>query len=145
MEYEIREMTPQDVPQAAALEAQIFSQPWSEKGFLDTLRSQDSLYLTVWSEGNLLAYCGLLQSFETADIMNVAVREEYRRRGIAYAMLTELMNRGRQRGIERYTLEVRAGNTAAQQLYARLGFESAGIRKNFYEKPREDAVILWTR
>ncbi len=145
MEYEIRKMAPQDVPQAAALEAQIFSQPWSEKGFLDTLRSQDSLYLTVWSEGNLLAYCGLLQSFETADIMNVAVREECRRRGIAYAMLTELMKRGRQRGIERYTLEVRAGNTAARELYARLGFEPAGIRKNFYEKPREDAVILWTR
>lgn len=145
MEYEIREMTPQDVPQAAALEAQIFSQPWSEKGFLDTLHSQDALYLTVWGEGNLLAYCGFLQSFETADIMNVAVREEYRRRGIAYAMLAELMNRGRQRGIKRYTLEVRAGNTAALQLYARLGFESAGIRKNFYEKPREDAVILWTR
>jgi ribosomal-protein-alanine N-acetyltransferase len=59
-------------------------------------------------------------------------------------MLTELMRRGSARGISRYTLEVRAGNDAAIHLYQSLGFASVGIRKNFYEKPIEDAVIMWT-
>ena len=60
-------------------------------------------------------------------------------------MLEALMERGRERGIERYTLEVRVSNEPAIRLYHRLGFEDAGIRKNFYEKPSEDALIMWTR
>ena len=58
-------------------------------------------------------------------------------------MLTELMQRGSARGIERFTLEVRVSNLAARSLYRKLGFVSVGIRKNFYEKPREDADIMW--
>lgn len=59
-------------------------------------------------------------------------------------MLAELMRLGRERGVLRYTLEVRTGNAAAVHLYEKLGFVSAGIRKNFYERPREDALIMWT-
>ena len=144
MKVEISEMTPQDVPEVAALERQIFTMPWSENGFLSSLQSQDTLYLTARREGRLLGYCGFLQSFDEADITNVAVAPEECGRGVAYEMLSELMQRGRERGIMRYTLEVRIGNAAAIHLYQKLGFISAGIRKNFYEKPREDALIMWT-
>lgn len=144
MKVEISEMTPQDVPEVAALERQIFTMPWSENGFLSSLQSQDTLYLIARREGRLLGYCGFLQSFDEADITNVAVAPEERGRGVAYEMLSELMQRGRERGIMRYTLEVRIGNAAAVHLYQKLGFISAGIRKNFYEKPREDALIMWT-
>lgn len=143
MDYEIQEMRVEDIGEVAALEGQFFSMPWSEQGFLSFLRSKDTLYLTVRSSKELIGYCGLLQSFDEADITNVAVMERYRGQGIGRAMLTELMERGKRRGIERYTLEVRISNEAAYRLYCSLGFESVGIRKGFYEKPREDAIIMW--
>ncbi len=144
MRIELSEMTAQDVSEVASLERQIFTAPWSENGFLSSLRSQDTLYLIARGEGRLLGYCGFLQSFDEADITNVAVAPGERGRGVAYEMLSELMRRGRSRGIMRYTLEVRVGNAAAVHLYQKLGFVSVGIRKNFYEKPREDALIMWT-
>lgn len=138
-------MQPQDVQEAALLEKEIFSMPWSENGFLTSLRSEDTLYLVARRKSELIGYCGFLQSFDEADITNVAVSPAYRGKGVGYAMLKELMRRGRERGVARYTLEVRTGNVSAIRLYHRLGFEDAGIRKNFYEKPREDALIMWTR
>lgn len=144
MKLKITEMKPQDVPEVASLEQRIFSLPWSEKGFLDSLGLPDTLYLVVRDGERLAGYCGFLQSFEEADITNVAVAPEYRSRGVGRRMLEELMARGNARGIRRYTLEVRAGNGPALHLYRALGFEPVGIRKNFYEMPREDAVIMWT-
>lgn len=144
IQIEIKEMEPQDIPDVAALEKRIFSMPWSEQGFYSSLVSPDTVYLIVRSKGKLIGYCGLLQSLDEADITNVAVAEEFRGRGIARQMLEKLMCLGKGRGIERYTLEVRVSNEPALRLYQRLGFSSAGIRKNFYEKPREDAVIMWT-
>lgn len=145
MGYEIQEMQPEDVREVAALEGQIFSMPWSEAGFLSSLQSEDTLYLTVRKCGQLVAYCGLLQSFEEADITNVAVAESCRGRGIASKMLGDLMERGALRGIQRYTLEVRVGNASAIHVYEKLGFYSVGIRKNFYDRPKEDAMIMWTK
>ena len=81
----------------------------------------------------------------TADITNGTVKKEYRRQGIARRMLSELMREGRDEGIGRFTLEVRASNEAAIALYRGLGFYQEGVRKNYYESPREDALILWTR
>lgn len=140
----ITKMQLQDVAEAAALEARIFTVPWSENGFRSALDSKDTLYLTARENGKLVGYCGFWQSFDEADITNVAVDESCRKRGVGYRMLHELMRLGRERGVLRYTLEVRVGNTAAIHLYEKLGFASAGVRKNFYEKPREDALIMWT-
>lgn len=144
MNFEIMDMQLSDLAEVAAVEKQVFSQPWSENGFTSSLKSDDTLYLVVRLEGKLIGYCGLLQSFDEADITNVAVHPEHRRGGIAFAMLCELMKRGSARGIARFTLEVRAGNTPALRLYEKLGFRSVGIRKNFYDLPKEDAVIMWT-
>jgi ribosomal-protein-alanine N-acetyltransferase len=144
MQLEITEMTEQDVAEAAQLEQEIFSMPWTSQGFLDSLQLADTLYLTARENGRLIGYCGLFQSFDEADITNVAVAPQCRNQGVGRQMLTELMRRGSARGISRYTLEVRAGNDAAIHLYQSIGFASVGIRKNFYEKPTEDAVIMWT-
>lgn len=141
---EIKRMTPQDAAEVAELEKKIFSLPWSEEGFLSSLKQPDTLYLVVREDEKLVGYCGLLQSFDEADITNVAVSEVCRGKGIGYQMLTELMRRGRERGIARFTLEVRVSNASAIHLYEKLGFASVGIRKNFYERPREDAMIMWT-
>lgn len=144
MTLQIAAMEPQDAAEAAELERRIFTMPWSEQGFLSSLRSPDTLYLAVRRDGALVGYCGFLQSFDEADITNVAVAQEARGCGVAHRMLLELMERGRARGVLRYTLEVRVSNEAAIHLYEKLGFHSVGIRKNFYEKPLEDAQIMWT-
>lgn len=142
---EIREMQAEDLEQVAEIERAAFSVPWTAKGFADSMKQDCTLFLAAVRDGKIAGYCGMFQSFEEADITNVAVEEESRGQGIAEAMLRELMKRGGERGISAYTLEVRLGNVPARRLYEKLGFEAAGIRKNFYEKPVEDAVIMWKR
>ncbi|MCC8067691.1 MAG: ribosomal protein S18-alanine N-acetyltransferase [Clostridiales bacterium] len=143
----IDEMHVSDLAAVAEIERCSFTQPWSENGFRSALENEYALYLTVRQneDSDIIGYCGLLQSFDEADIMNVAVRADMRGRGIGFAMLERLMELGRKRGIERFTLEVRKSNRAALCLYEKLGFCSAGVRKNFYIKPVEDAVIMWTQ
>lgn len=142
---EIREMQSGDLGAVAEIEKSIFSMPWSEKGFADSMRQECTLFLAAVRDGKIVGYCGMFQSFDEADITNVAVEEKSRGQGIAQTMLRELMKRGAERGITAYTLEVRLGNVAARRLYEKLGFETASVRKNFYEKPVEDAVIMWKR
>lgn len=140
----VREMLPCDLDQVAEIERDTFSEPWSIEGLRASLASKDTLYVTALEGDRVAGYCGLLRSFEEADITNVAVRESFRGRGIGRRMLTFLMEMGRSQGIERFTLEVRAGNQAAIHLYETLGFFVAGVRRNFYRKPTEDALIMWT-
>ncbi|MDD2959197.1 MAG: ribosomal protein S18-alanine N-acetyltransferase [Lachnospiraceae bacterium] len=142
---EYRKMSPDDLKQVSEIEKRIFSEPWSQAGFAASLNSKDTVYVSAVKNGRVVGYCGLLQSLEEADITNVAVEETSRGQGIGQAMLTSLMEFGKERGISRFTLEVRKSNQAAIHLYEKLGFESAGIRKRFYQKPEEDAVIMWTR
>jgi ribosomal-protein-alanine acetyltransferase len=75
-------------------------------------------------------------------INNVAVREKYRRRGIGGALLSAVLDRGKERGARKAFLEVRAGNVAAQALYRRRGFEMVGRRSNYYSQPAEDALVM---
>lgn len=146
MEIRIRRMVQSDAPAAAALERACFSRPWSENAYLSTLADENALYLIAEKEdGELVGTCGLLDILGEGDISNVAVSRSFRRRKIAERMLTELLKQGRERGITAFTLEVRASNEAAIRLYEKLGFTSEGRRKNFYEQPREDALILWKR
>ncbi len=144
-EFLIDRMDSSDLKEVAALERETFSDPWSEEGFSSELRQPFSLYLTARMKqtGELAGYCGLLISEDTAEIVNVAVREEFRNRGIGGALLCRLIEEGRARGVDHFTLEVRKSNRAALHLYEKLGFSPAGIRPGFYEKPKEDAWILW--
>lgn len=145
-EIRIRNMTPKDVPGVAALEGACFSEPWSENAYLITLANENALYLVAEKEdGELMGMCGLLDILGEGDISNVAVAEPFRRRKIAERMLAELLKQGKERGITAFTLEVRVSNEAAIRLYEKFGFVSEGRRKNFYEKPKEDALILWKR
>ncbi len=141
----IRAMHQEDLEQVAELEKSIFSEPWSREGFALSLASKDTLYFVAVCEERIVGYCGLLRSFEEADITNVAVDVSHRNQGIAEKMLSIMMQEGMERGIERFTLEVRSSNQAAIHLYERLGFGSVGVRKNFYSKPTEDALIMWTK
>ena len=130
------------VEQIAAIERETFSLPWDEDAVRAELSNPLSLWLTA-EEGDLVVgYVGSQTCFDDTDILNVAVRPDFRRRGIAEALLRALEPLLCERGSRRITLEVRASNTAALALYEKLGYQSVGLRKNYYEKPREDARIL---
>ena len=87
----------------------------------------------------------MIQALDEGDITNVVVAKESRGKGIGTAMLLFMMEEGKKRGINAYTLEVRVSNAEAIHVYEKLGFVSEGIRKNFYDKPKEDANIMWKR
>lgn len=145
-EIRIRRMTAEDAAAAATIERACFSEPWSENAYRSTLANENSIYLIAeTAEGETAGVCGLLDILGEGDISNVAVAEKFRRQKIAERMLAELLRQGRERGITAFTLEVRASNEAAIGLYEKFGFAAEGRRKNFYEKPREDALILWLR
>lgn len=144
-ELRIRRMEERDVQQVAAIEAESFSLPWSEQAFRDSLAMYHTIFLVADLEGRIAGYCGCYQSLEEAEITNVAVKQELCGKGIARELLQELFRVGTAQGVFAYTLEVRVGNTPAIHLYESLGFENVGIRRNFYEKPTEDAMIMWRR
>lgn len=140
-----RKMRAEDVPFISRLEEETFSMPWSAASFLQMIEKEDTAYFVAEEEGRLLGGCGLLLIAGEGNITNVVVAPEARRRGVATGLLTYLMETGDRAGLSAYTLEVRASNEAAIALYEKLGFVSEGIRPHFYEKPMEDAVIMWKR
>ena len=139
----VREMLPGDLEQVAGIEQQTFSEPWSKQSFADSMDKESNRYLVAEQNGEILGYCGLWGIVDEGDICNVAVKERARNKGIAYGMLCELLIQGQKMGLRAYTLEVRVSNRSAIHLYHKLGFEDAGIRKSFYSKPTEDALIMW--
>lgn len=141
----IRDMTEGDTPQVARLEEQIFSMPWSEHAFRAEVGKEDRLFVVAYLEEELAGYCGVLALAGEGDITNVAVAPGFRRLGVGRQILSTVLAWGEQMGLTDFTLEVRTGNQPAISLYESLGFESAGVRRNFYEKPREDALIMWKR
>lgn len=138
----IRTMQKDDVAAVAALEAQIFSMPWSAAGFEDALPREDVIFLVAYEQDELLGYVGIYCTLDEGEITNVAVAPAARRRGIARALLTELKQQLACRNVARIVLEVRVSNEPAIRLYEQLGFSMLGVRKNFYEKPTEDAYIM---
>lgn len=138
----LRRMTEADLDKVAELESRIFSSPWSKNGFAESL-AQSYSHFFVAEENEILGYCGVHNLGGDGEITNVAVDENYRGKGIAYKMLLFAMAETRKEGIEAFTLEVRSSNTPAIKLYEKLGFENRGVRKNFYENPKEDAIIMW--
>ncbi len=141
----IEELEEKDVEAVSAIEERTFSMPWSAKDFLQMIHDKNALYLTAKSDGIPIACCGVRNILGDGEITNVVVDEPYRGKGIGSRMLSELLKKGKQMGIEAFTLEVRKSNEAAIGLYEKAGFVTEGIRKNFYERPVEDGLIMWKR
>lgn len=144
-EIVVRALQEKDVEQLAKIEAESFSMPWTAAQFAELLSHEYCTYVVALTDGRVVGCCGFTESCGVANIDNVVVAPEYRNRGIAQNMLQELIRRGAEKKIEAYTLEVRVGNAAAIHIYEKLGFVSEGIRPNFYERPTEDANIMWKR
>ena len=142
MYYEIVPMDRSHIPQIAALERECFSAPWSEAMLEDALFDPQASFLVAEDEmGRVLGYAGLHAVLDEGYIDNVAVEPAARRHGVAGALLDVFCRFG-QANLAFLTLEVRASNYDAIALYGSRGFRSAGRRKNYYEHPREDAIIM---
>ncbi len=139
----IRDMTAADVDEVYAIENETFSDPWSKNSFRVSISEPSNHYLVAIVEGRVVGYCGYWGVAGEGYIYNVAVKASFRRQGIGLSMLKELIVQARGRGMTSLTLEVRQSNEDAIQLYRRLGFAEAGVRKDFYTKPSEDAIIMW--
>lgn len=139
---QIRPMTMTDCNQVAEIEAASFSMPWSLRAFTDTVEKPNFRYLVAEEAGEILGYCGFLYVLDEAEIPNVCVKASARRQGVGRKMLEVLITEAKTLGIAVLYLEVRESNEAAKALYASLGFLPNGIRKNFYEQPQENAVLM---
>ncbi len=153
----IRKMTLGDIEEVLLIERECFSQPWSKKSFQDSLSREDTLFLVAQREeekeyhmgesltrheGNILGYMGMYISFDEADITNVAVASEARRRGVGEALIKLAKEEVKELGATSIMLEVRQNNIPAISLYKKMGFEEIGVRRNFYQFPTEDAILM---
>jgi ribosomal-protein-alanine N-acetyltransferase len=126
------------------IEEQANPRPWSLSLFLSELRYTESRAYVVARVGTeIVGYAGLMLVAGDGHVTNVGVDPGHRRQGIATRLMLELVRRGLEEGAEALTLEVRASNTAAQELYRHFGFVPAGVRKNYYSDANEDALIMW--
>lgn len=138
----IRAMTREDCVKAADLERMIFSQPWTEQGFYDALDIEQNIFLVAEEEGIVCGYIGMYQALDEGEITNVAVAPEWRKRGVGRRLMQAAMEKAGQQGIVQIVLEVRVSNAEAIRLYEKCGFINCGIRKGFYDFPKEDACIM---
>ncbi len=131
--------------QVCALEEEVFSMPWHRESFQEMIEDKNACYLVALHQEEVVGACGLRNIVGDGEVTNVVTKKAYQNRGIGATLLNQLFSIGRTMGVEAYTLEVRVSNRPAIHLYQKLGFKEEGIRKNFYEKPREDALIMWKR
>ena len=139
----IRRAIADDVPRIAALEAESFTDPWSEKDIFSIVCSEGGIcFAALDDDGVLVAYVfGRLIAPE-GEIYRIAVRADRRQRGVGYRLLSYALKTERGRGLETTFLEVRSRNTAAISLYRAHGFEEVGRRTGYYQNPADDAIIM---
>ena len=130
------------VAQIAELEKICFSDPWSLNSVTYELTNPLSTWFVAADGDKVVGYIGSQSVMDEADIMNVAVSPEYRRKGIAQGLIDTLVKALQEKGVVCLFLEVRASNESAINLYDKNGFLQVGRRKNYYHNPKEDALIL---
>ncbi|MCI2058296.1 MAG: ribosomal protein S18-alanine N-acetyltransferase [Oscillibacter sp.] len=136
-------MSAEHLNDVAELEQICFSSPWSRQMLAEELENDCSSFLVALDDdGSVAGYAGLQVVLDEGYIMNVAVRPECRRGGVAEKLLRVFTDFAQAHRLAFLTLEVRASNHAAVLLYSKLGFRGAGRRRNYYEHPREDAIIM---
>ena len=124
------------------IEKACFSMPWTRESLVSEFVNSYARYFVLVDEGVAAGYCGAHFIFDEGHITNIAVLPEYRRRGYGKSLVKYLINRAEKEGVKFLTLEVRVSNGAAQGLYRGFGFQAAGIRRGYYRRPDEDAMLM---
>lgn len=135
-------MTSGQLDDVYIIETECFSHPWSKQSLEEELNNETSLFLVAKEENEVIGYIGMSIVIDEGYIFNVAVRESYRNKGVATALINELVTYGKKNNFSFITLEVRESNLPAISLYSKFGFIKAGERKNYYSNPKENAILL---
>lgn len=140
----IRDMTEKDLREVSKIESESFSDAWSEDAFKESLLNENCHMYVAASDADdeIFGYVSVYFADDEGEIENVCVKESVRNRGIGFSMMSKMILKENAYGITKFFLEVRKSNEAAKALYKKLGFAEIGIRKGFYENPREDASVM---
>jgi len=138
----IRRVQERDIPAVAALEAEAFPEGAGEEQLRRMLSDGRHVLFLAEEEGTPAGHAWYEFVLDEGYVGNVAVTPSFRRRGLGRALTKAMLADAKESGLSFLTLEVRAGNAPARRLYESCGFQTAGARKNYYERPREDAVLM---
>ncbi len=142
MPVQITDVQPGHLPQIEELEKRCFSLPWTWEQLMSQLPDDSHEFLAAEEEGSVLGYVGMMTVLDEGYISNVAVDPAHRRCGIGDLLIAELLERAQIRELSFVTLEVREHNAPAIALYRKHGFAPVGLRKNYYELPTENALLM---
>ena len=145
MKIEVRDLRTEDLDEVCRIEEASFSMPWKREDFEDLIERTEANYLVILVDDYLIGTAGYTYNGFEGYVNNVAIDPSYRGKGYSKVLMEALIEDGLKKGVKEFTLEVRVSNLPANRLYESLGFVSEGIRKNFYEKPTEDANVMWLR
>lgn len=143
MHFEIADVSLEHIAEINELEKLCFSLPWSRQALISQLPDDMHMFIAaIGDDGQVLGYVGMMYVLDEGYISNVAVSPEHRRLGIADALINALIDRANEKDLSFVTLEVRKSNVPAIELYIKNGFSEVGLRKNYYTKPTEDAILM---
>ncbi len=144
LNIEVTPTTVEHIDDIMEVEKLSFKIPWSRESFFDELtKNEFAIYFSAAVEDRVVGYAGMWKVFDEGHITNIAVHPQYRGNGIGSRLLENLIEKAKNTGIIRMTLEVRKGNLAARGLYKKYGFDAGGLRKAYYADNGEDAIIMW--
>jgi ribosomal-protein-alanine N-acetyltransferase len=135
----------EQVDEVLAIEDASFTNPWTRDMYMAELQNPGVSYCFIArdSDGRAAGFCSLWRVLDELHINNLAVAPDFRRSGVASTLLAYVLAEGARLGAQRATLEVRRSNETARYLYERFGFTVAGVRRAYYTRPVEDALVLW--
>ena len=139
---EIKKDQQQYISEIAALESDIFPDPWSEKSIRDTLENPQARIWAIISKPQLLGYVIFYYVLDEGEIARIATSPQHRRQGLAVRLLEKMRAFSYEQNITRWLLDVRISNETAIHFYKAAGFAEDGVRKNFYANPPEDAILM---
>ena len=138
-------MKEEDIDAILDISSLSFSVCWSKDSYIQELTNPIARYLVAKIDNKVIGFVGTWIVLDESHITNIAVHPNYRKQGIASKLLEKFLTYCQSQGCVAYTLEVRSSNKAAKALYEKYNFKQDGIRKNYYEDNKEDAIIMWLR
>ena len=137
-----RNMTEQDVAQIAELEKKVFSDAWTSTGIYETFCQNQAFVAVAECDGEKTGYCIIYYVMDEGEIARIAVDEKVRRQGVGRGLLDFVCECCKIKNVHRLLLDVRESNESARRFYEQYGFAVDGVRKNFYDQPKENAVLM---
>ena len=137
-----RKMNEADIERVAELEKQIFTDAWTSNSICETSRQNQAFIVVAEEDGEVAGYCIIYYVLDEGEIARIAVDERWRRRGVGRGLLDYTCTCCKEKSVERLLLDVRESNENARAFYKNYGFAEDGIRKNFYDMPKEHAILM---